>query len=143
MRLFDRRNCSWRSLAMNIAQRGLMFYLVKRVPVAFAHVDGRSHVWVSLRTDSRREAERRAVDAIRDLENQWLAKYKGQVANVQRFEALSSLSANLGFPYLPAHDVAGLDLLDLLRRITTVQEDRAVADAVLGGEPTPVINFQR
>lgn len=122
---------------MNIAQRGSIFYLVKRVPVAFAHVDGRSHVWVSLRTDSRREAERRAVDAIRDLENQWISKSRGQVADVQRFEALSSLSANRGFPYLPANEVAGLELLDLLRRITTAQEGKVVANAVLGGEPIP------
>lgn len=63
---------------MKLTQRGSRFYLVKRVPERFSSIEPRKQVWIALRTDSRCEAKRRAHDAARDLENQWIAKLSGE-----------------------------------------------------------------
>lgn len=40
--------------------RNGIFYIKRRVPKAFAQVDGRAYIWISLQTGSRREAEARS-----------------------------------------------------------------------------------
>lgn len=126
-----------RGLAMKVRQRGSKYYLVKRVPKQFSHIDKRKTVWIALKTDSKREAERRAVDAIQDLENQWIAKCQGQVTEAVRFDALTSLAGDRGFPYLPAAEIAALGLPHIMKRISIAQESPTVAEAVLGAEEAP------
>ncbi len=122
---------------MKLTQRGSKFYLVKRVPERFAQIDSRKQVWIALRTDSLAEAERRAHDAARDLENQWLAKLSGQSQSFQRFDALSALAASRGFPYLPAEQVSEQPLSEILKRAAVAQDNDTVAAAVLGAEKPP------
>ena len=122
---------------MKLTQRGNRFYLVKRVPDRFSSVEPRKQIWVSLKTDSRSEAKARAHAAVRDLENQWLAKLNGECCDIRRYEALTSISTSRGFPYLPADEVARQTLDEILRRVSVAQENRTVAAAVLGAEKKP------
>ncbi|WP_197742895.1 DUF6538 domain-containing protein [Lentilitoribacter sp. Alg239-R112] len=86
---------------MKLTKKGSRYYLVKRVPDRFASIEPRKQVWISLRTDSKREAERRAVEALSDLENQWIAKLNGTYGNTERYHNLIEISEARGLPYLP------------------------------------------
>ena len=124
---------------MKLMKRGSKFYLVKRVPAKFSNIEPRKQVWIALRTDSPAEAKRRAHDAARDLENQWLSKLTGERNDIKRYDALSALAASRGFPYLPADQVAQQNLQEILSRTTAASESHAVADAVLGSAKKPTI----
>ena len=51
----------WWDGRMSILLRNRMQYLVRRTPARYARVDSRSVVWLSLGTDSKREATVRAT----------------------------------------------------------------------------------
>ena len=112
---------------MKLTQKGNRYYLVKRVPQRFATIEPRRQVWIALGTDSHREARQRAVEAVRDLENQWMAALKSPGTSIQRYEAQCEVASARGFAYAPASQVAQLSVDELLRRITVAQESPIVA----------------
>ena len=69
---------------MKLTLRGSKYYLVKRVPEKFSSIEKRKQIWIALRTDSLKEAKKRAYDAERDLENQWIATLSGKENHLSR-----------------------------------------------------------
>lgn len=122
---------------MKLTLRGSKFYLVKRVPSRFSSVEPRKQVWISLQTDSRTEAFRRASEVSLDLENQWLAKVSGGFSDKKRIASLSSIAETRGFQYLPADKVALQSIQEILSRVSFAQENMVVTEAVLGSDKTP------
>ena len=122
---------------MKLTQKGNRYYVVKRVPQRFRTIEPRRQVWITLGTDSLREARQRAVEAVRDLENQWIAALSSPGATIQRYKALSEVAFARGFAYVPAAQVAQLSMDELLLRITAAQESPTVEQAVLGHEKKP------
>lgn len=133
---------------MNVIQRGSIFHLVRRVPKRYGSVEKRSTIWISLHTDSEREARHKAPMAWRLMEHAWEARLAGEADDAERrYEAARNLAAMRGFRYLPAEKVAVLPREERLQRIEAVmstgEPDRIEAKAILGGTLPPSITVNR
>lgn len=127
-----------------VFDRGL-YYFVKRTPRRFAHIEARSQVRISLKTDSRRDAEARAAVVEANIIAYWDALAGGQdAAAAARFAAARQICSSRGFEYAQADQIAAgpldnivLRLEALLRPDGAPVEDKLVAAAILGGEAAP------
>lgn len=129
-------------------KRAGIWYLIRRVPRDVAHLDKRDIVKVStgiaVADDPRGIRAARAVaKADAELQAYWRGLQDGQSAEVRlRFDAAQRRANRLGLSYLPAAELAGepvTEILDRLRILTDrnrYQEESEVA-AVLGGEERP------
>lgn len=124
---------------MTITRRGSTYYLRRRVPKRFAGVDSRDYVWMSLGTDSRSEAERKAPEVWQAMIDAWEAKAAGADPEAsERFEAARRFARANGFRYYPVDRIARLSTDELLRRIEAVSRmpsgrmDGFERDALLG-----------
>jgi len=129
-----------------LTKRGTTFYVVKRVPARFAAVEPRKQVWISLRTDSETEAQKRAVDSVRALEAEWVAKGLGKEPTKARYDALSALAAARGFAYMPADVLAEAPVDEIAQRALAIRDTHALDDepvvaALLGGDPVPKLKL--
>jgi integrase len=129
---------------------GGIWYLVRRVPKAFAHLDRRVIVRVSTEipvVDDPRGMRARPLVAqlARDLDNYWSGLGDGEGATALiRFEAAQKRARQLGVVYQTARELAEGDLGELLRRIKILMDRDALDDestvaAVMGGEARPVL----
>ncbi|MFO1176789.1 MAG: DUF6538 domain-containing protein, partial [Paracoccaceae bacterium] len=57
--------------------RGDTYHLKMRVPKRFATIESRAFAWVSLKTDSAKEAQRRAIIERDRLISEWEARLAG------------------------------------------------------------------
>lgn len=133
-------------------KRAGYWYLIRRVPTAFAALDTRGLVRVSthiaVADDPRGVRAARAVAKISaDLEAYWRGLLVGQGAEARReYDDARRLARALGFDYAPAHEVARRDLGELVGRIEAIvrrdASDRAPeVAAVLGGVAKPEIRL--
>lgn len=119
------------------------WYLVKRVPKRFAHLDPRVIVRVALRTDSKREAEAKAPAVEAELVAYWEALAAGDsLGAAARYAAAVRLAESRGFRYRPTAELAAGALDDLLRRYEALVAGGALAPrieaaAVLGAVDAP------
>lgn len=130
---------------MMIKMRGNSFQLYKRVPRRYASIESRKFVWLSLHTDSKSLAERKAGGTWSQLVEAWEARLAGDQSDaMKRFDAARELAAVRGFRYLDASRVAELPLAEVINRTNAVPvkdgiPDRLEAAAVLGGAPVEAI----
>ena len=61
-----------------------------------------------------------------------MSKLTGERADIQRYDALSTLAVSRWFPYIPADQVAQQNLQEILLKTTAANENDTVAAAVLG-----------
>lgn len=121
------------------------YYIRKRIPRRYATVETRSFLNLSLYTDSRQIAERKAAEVWVHLLEAWEMKLEGRDAEGEkRLQAAVNIAARRGYRYLTAPDVATLPLEDLLRRLESPMDKRGrvdmqEADAALGLPPAPVM----
>lgn len=133
---------------MKVTLRGSNYYIRRRVPQRFAHIEPRTTVWVSLHTDSEILAKTKAAAAWAEMIEAWEAKLAGLSEDAElRFEAAKQLAQTRGFRYLPAARVATLPTEAILERVEAVAEargqpDRQEAAALLGGVPEPTLTVQ-
>ena len=98
---------------MSLHLRNGIFYLKKRVPKAYSSVDDREYVWVSLKTDSKREAEEKTGPVWDALIASWKARLAGDTQDAdKRYSAALELAAAHGIRYVNVGQVAELDLAD-------------------------------
>ena len=101
-----------------IVLRNRTYYLRRRVPARFAAVESRKTVWVSLKTDSKALAEKKASLVWESLIVGWEAQLAGCSDDaVERFEAAREIAARHGFRYFPIHDLQNLPFEDILTRV--------------------------
>lgn len=116
---------------MSLIFRGGVWHLKRRVPTRFAAVEPRPVIWVSLRTDSRAEAEAKAAAVWAQMLEAWSARLAGASADAAtRFDGARRLAALRGVRYLPAEDVAKLPVEEILQRIEAIPERDGRADPV-------------
>lgn len=125
-----------------LIKRGKKWGIYKRIPLRYAGIDSRKHVWLSLHTDSESIAKGKAEAVWQGLIGGWEARLAGLEADAERrFTAAHNLAAHLGFGFMPVDQVAKLPLPDLARRVRASvvngKSDPIAAMAVLGGAPAP------
>lgn len=134
---------------MSILPRGSTFYLKRHVPKRFASIEPRREVWISLRTDSRREAEARADGAWRQMVAGWEALLAGCSPDDDvRYRAAQDLARARGFRFLAVDRVAALPAHDLFARIEATMTDSGeiqpqLAAAFLGTAKKPDLTLSR
>jgi integrase len=127
------------------------WYLVRRVPLEFAAVDPRGIVYLTtgiriLDDPTGRQARQAVRKLDQELTRFWHDKRAGRDVDAQaRFSEARTLSARMGFPYVPAAEAArSLPADDILRRLETLEahgkvESEAHVAALLGGVAKPVL----
>lgn len=128
---------------MQLMMRGKTWHLRRRVPARFASVEPRREVWVSLKTDSRQQATRKAPAVWDSLVSGWEAQLAGRSEDgAARLETARAIAASHGLIYKPARDLEDLPLEDLLARVEVLQRrdgtlNAVAAPAVLGTVEVP------
>jgi integrase len=132
----------WRG-AMQLMMRGKTWHLRRRVPARFAPVEPRREVWVSLKTDSRQQAAKKAPAVWDSLVAGWEAQLAGRSEDgAARLETARAIAASHGLTYKPVRDLEDLPLEELLARVEVLQRrdgtvDTAAAPALLGTVDVP------
>lgn len=125
------------------------YHLVKKVPVRYRRVETRQQVWISLKTDSLAEAQRRAPATWADMLTSWEAMLKGDSAEaIKRYESARETAQALGYRYSPAKMVADLPIDEVVDRLNstftrTGKPQPSVAAALLGGVDRPAITISK
>lgn len=141
-----------RSTPARPLKRDGIWYLVKRVPKAFAELDRRTIVRISTEiavADDPRGV--RARDVVRQLDAElqayWRGLRDGQSAEARlRFEAAQQRARGLGLTYLTSRELAEGPRDDILGRIKLLLDRNSLDDeqevaAVLGGEARPSLKL--
>ncbi|MDB6178956.1 tyrosine-type recombinase/integrase [Paracoccus sp. Z330] len=128
-----------------IIMRNGLWYIRRRVPSRYEHVERRSIVQICLFTDSKEMAEHKAAQVWTEMLEAWEAKLEGKIAlSTERMAAARNLAQRLGYRYMSADDVAHLPTNELIERIEAVVDgkgriDHQEAEALLGGVSKPTI----
>ncbi|MGN0932238.1 DUF6538 domain-containing protein, partial [Falsigemmobacter intermedius] len=133
---------------MSLHLRNGIYYLKKRVPKAYAPVESREYVWVSLKTDSLRAAEEKCDKVWDGIVAAWKARLAGDTADAdKRYSAAIELAASHEVRYINVGQVAELELAGLRERLDLVfkkgmgRPDKQLASALLGGVEAPSITL--
>ena len=110
------------------------------MPKAYASVEPREYIWISLKTDSLRAAEEKHVKVWDGILAAWKARLKGDTTDAdQRYAAAIALAAAHNVNYINVGQVAELELAGLRERLDLVfkkgglKPDKALASALMGG----------
>lgn len=132
---------------MGVVNRNGHWHLRYVVPRRYRGVEPRSQIWVSLKTDSEREARKMAAAIEADLTSRLEARLlSGGVDAVQveeRYRAVVATAHAMGLTYVQAGALLDGDPAELVRRlnVAAAQDPEAkraeVADAALGVVSTP------
>ena len=136
---------------MGVMLRGRTYHLKKRVPRRFAHLDPRGWVYVSLHTDSRREAAAKAQAVEAELSAYWEALEAGETPDaLARHQAARKLARARGIVYRPIEEMlARPDAVEeLLARLAPLASPdhvapRAEVEAMLGVAPEPALTVTK
>ncbi|MBC7145523.1 MAG: tyrosine-type recombinase/integrase [Thioclava marina] len=133
---------------MNITKRGEVWHLRRRVPKAYAPVDPRREVVISLRTGSEAVARQKAPLLWDRQVETWEALLDGATGDAEaRFAAAKRLAKAQGYRFLDSSKVARLPVQELLARIELTAGDEVRdplgADSLLGGAELPLITVSR
>ncbi|HWV40550.1 tyrosine-type recombinase/integrase [Pseudorhodoplanes sp.] len=129
-------------------KRDGVWYLIRRVPKRFEHLDRRKLVRIS--TNIRVADDPRSARAIlvvdelnRNLEAYWNGLSNGGSAEARsRYDAARARARSLGFDYVLAQDLPSRGLAEVLARLRALEEkgaleDRQTVEALLGGVERP------
>lgn len=134
-------------------KRAGVWYLVRRVPAEFAHLDTRSIVRISTEiaiVDDPKGTRAREIvkNLTAELEAYWRGLRDGQSAEARiRFEAAQKRAKAMGVPYQTAEELRAAGRFDevLARLEMLVQrgevESEETVSALLGGEKRPVLRM--
>lgn len=131
----------------NITLRNGTFHLRKRVPNRFAEVEQRKEIWLSLKTDSRVEAETRAEEVWRETLDAWESALAGDPDQAEkRFACAKATAQRLGFRYMPMDSVVKLPPEDLIARVNAsfTRSNKPIlsrAKALLGNATPPKVTI--
>lgn len=127
---------------MGIFEKDGRYSFVKRVPKRFQHVDKRRDVRIALKTDSRKEAERKAPQVEAELIAYWEALVDGRSSDAQeRFDAVSRIATTQGLSYQTYDKLAEGPIEDIIQRLLMVKDAGPAAPSdiidALTGEVLP------
>lgn len=105
--------------ASHVTKNGEIYYLRFRVPRRYAQVENRREIRISLHTDSKKLAKRKADEIYEKMVFAWEAKLAGLAVESENWlVGARNLAANRGYQYLDVDQVAWLPLDDLLKRVS-------------------------
>ena len=135
---------------MTLILRGTIWYIKRRVPQRFALVEPRPSVWISLKTDSRSEADRRAEAAWKEALAGWEAALVVATGDGEsRYIAAQTVAKQRGFTFLPVEQVAALPIDDMVQRIEATLNPAGdkiephLAAGILGTAQKPKITLSK
>lgn len=83
---------------MTIIKRSKFYYLKRRVPRRFQHLEPREYLYISLHTDSASEADVKAASVWSEMLGAWEAELSDSSAMAQeRFDAAQKLAEHRGY----------------------------------------------
>jgi hypothetical protein len=121
------------------------YYYNRRTPDIYRDFDHRDIVRVSLKTDSRKAAWRKAVILNDQVEAYWqdLAG-TAQPHDNQRFRKTVRIARQMGFSYQPLTAVASLPLAELVERLFAAKDATPIQiEALLGGKEKPLLPLSK
>ncbi|MBE7172494.1 MAG: tyrosine-type recombinase/integrase [Williamsia sp.] len=120
------------------------FYYNRRVPNEVRDLDPRNIVRVSLKTESRDQAQRKAVILNDQIESYWQTLLDdGMRHDDRRFARTICIARQMGFSYQPMAKVAALPIEELLERILALRDGTSKqVEALLGGRPEPELSVK-
>lgn len=132
---------------MSVMKWGNQWCLRRRVPARYHQIESRKEIWISLQTDSHRQANEKAPAVWEEQLAAWEARLTGKGDDAEKhFAAVQALAASKGLRYMPIDQVVQLPLDRLLDRIEAIanrdqQPEPVQAAAVLGTVqvPTPSV----
>ena len=127
-----------------LVMRGSVWHLIRRVPKRYAGVSEQGRqVSLSLRTDSRIEAEAKAKAAWDALLMAWEARLRGDTTDARaRYDAALNICAQHGYRYQSLKQIMAMPVEDQVERINRIPQrmgepNKVVADALLGVTEPP------
>lgn len=119
------------------------YYFSRRVPDLVKDYDPRILIRISLKTDSRRQAERKLILLNDQIEAYWDGLIKsGQRYEDRHFRKAIGLAQAMGFGYVPVAALASFPIEQIVSRILATKTGTPeVTDAVLGGKPEPEVKL--
>lgn len=127
-------------MTIYLRKGGSTYHLRKRVPLRFKNVEPREIVAMSLHTDSRTMAQRKAAEVWAHMIEGWEAALRLDANGARiRYEAAKEVADRRGFSYMAAPAIANLPLDDILSRVKAIPRNKdgspnqRIGDAVLGG----------
>lgn len=135
---------------MSVCKRSNTYHLRRRVPARYREIEPRSTIWVSLRTDSKSVAYRKADDAWNQMIEAWEAKLAGLSEQaLERYEAAKELADIRGFQYMDMNSITQLPLEKIVNRIEAAELPakqgvlgKMDATALLGAAEKPVLTIE-
>lgn len=126
------------------------WYLARKVPKRYRHLDKRSVVLLSttiaIADDPRGIAARAAVQRLSDeLDARWRSLANEPLDDREQFARTVQITTGHGLPYKEGHEVIQLPLPDLLHRLNILKQDTRsdTVSAMLGGAPRPDIKLSQ
>ncbi|SHG99530.1 hypothetical protein SAMN04488109_2809 [Chryseolinea serpens] len=133
----------------HVIKRKDRYYFNRRVPRKIRDFDGREMIRISLDTDSRENANKKAIAINEKLEQYWRSLIKsGKTHSDEKFLEVIRFAKLLGFTYLPAAKLAEEAPWDnIYDRLKAVEESNFKsplhAEALLGGIDAPVLTLDQ
>ncbi len=120
------------------------YYYNRRIPEEMREFDSRHNIRVSLKTDSKAIAAKRAAVFNEQVEAYWYELVKGRVQHDnRRFAQTVKIARQLGFSYEPMSVVANLPIIELVERILALKDaPLPQVEAVLGAKPIPAMTVK-
>ncbi len=121
------------------------YYFNRRVPEEVKPYDPRSLIRISLKTDSKEQAQRKAI-----ILNDQVEAYWQELINTKTpyedgsFRKVVLIARQMGFIYQPMSVVATLPIAQLLERILVLDNAKpSQVEALLGGKETPETSVKK
>jgi integrase len=127
-----------------ITKRGNYYHYVRRVPLEIKEIDGREMIQISLKTDSRQVAERRAVLLEQQINAYWREIMLNPEGKEDKFKRAVKYARLQGYSYLSAHDIAQGSIQEAVERIFAadkVKDAPEMAGAILGAVKQPELSL--
>ncbi len=121
------------------------YYLNRRIPVEYQIYDTRKFVRIALKTDSRKEALKRAVLANNRLEAFWLTLVaENDTKSPEYYHNVANRARLIGFSYKPVSDIADGPLTEIFTRLAFIEQklDKPHVEAVIGGVSMPQMRLE-
>ncbi|MCP9290570.1 DUF6538 domain-containing protein [Gracilimonas sediminicola] len=131
----------------HLIKRGDRYYYNRRVPKALWDQIDKQLIRISLKTDSKKLAIRKASKVNAEIEAYWNSLLNtNKTHSDERFKEAVNLAKHVGFNYAPVNDLASGSIRDIAKRTSAIKKHEGnpkVVKAVLGTVKKPEITLTR
>lgn len=130
-----------------VIKRGSTFFYKRRVPKQYQQIETREFVRISLKTDSRATAEKRATLINEATESYWQEALRYSEGDaLEKYQAAVNIAQQAGVRHIPLDDLASGHLDEILRRLDILTDrgtdSEPVVASVLGVDGRPTLTLQ-